>query len=116
MGGPEEKGAYASMLLMTDSLDQPDGHASLASFSSFVMSLATTAAVHFGELGDPLTGHTEVNLPAAGQIIDIIAMLQDKTKGNLSSDEQQFIDGVLYELRLRYIDATKDGGPRIIMP
>lgn len=101
---------------MTDHIGEPNGDATLASFSSFLMSLATTAAVHFGELGDPLTGHTEVNLPAAGQIIDIIAMLQEKTKGNLTSDEQQFIDGVLYELRLRYIEATKDGGPRIIMP
>lgn len=108
--------AYASILPMTDHIGEPENEASLASFSSFLMSLATTAAVHFGELGDPLTGQTEVNIPAAGHVIDIIAMLQQKTRGNLSSDEQQFLDGVLHELRLRYIEATKQGSPRIILP
>ena len=85
------------------------------SFTTFVMSLATTAAVHFGEIGDPVTGAKSVNLEAAGHMIDILAMLQEKTKGNLASDEQQFLDGVLYELRMRFIDAKKQDR-RIITP
>jgi hypothetical protein len=85
------------------------------SFSSFVMSLATTAAVHFGEIHDPATNATEVNLPAAGQIIDILAMLQQKTSGNLTPDEHKLLDDVLYELRLRYVEARKEP-PRIIQP
>ncbi|MFN8062636.1 MAG: DUF1844 domain-containing protein [Vicinamibacterales bacterium] len=79
------------------------------------MSLAATAAVHFGELGDPMTGATSVNLPAAGQIIDILGMLQAKTKGNLNPDEHELLEGLLYELRVRYIDAKKTDS-RIIMP
>ena len=47
------------------------------------MSLATTAAVHFGDVPDPVTGEKAVNLPAASQMIDILSMLQDKTQGNL---------------------------------
>jgi hypothetical protein len=98
---------------MVDDTSEPE--VGPASFSNFVMSLAATAAVHFGELGDPTTGATEVNLPAAGQIIDILTMLQEKTRGNLTSDESQLLDGVLYELRLRYIEGRKVES-RIIMP
>jgi hypothetical protein len=91
------------------------------SFAAFVMSMATTAAVHFGDLADPATGISEKNLPAAGQMIDLLAMLQDKTKGNLDPDEQEFLDQVLYELRLRFVDETRQAGgvvdgPRIIAP
>ena len=95
---------------------------SSVSFSDLVLMLATMAAVHLGEVGDPVTGETQRNLPAAGQMIDLLSVIQQKTQGNLEPDEVQLIDAWLYELWLKYIDATKDGGfapeqqSRIIMP
>jgi hypothetical protein len=85
-------------------------------FSGFILSLATTAAVHFGDIADPNTGETsEPNLPAAAQMIELIAMLQERTKGNLIEPEERLLDDLLYELRLRYVDAQK-GARRIIEP
>ena len=85
-------------------------------FSGFILSLAHTAAVHFGDIADPTTGHrAEPNLAAAGQMIEVIALLQEKTKGNLIEPEEQLVDDLLYELRLRYVQAQQ-GGKRIIEP
>ena len=85
-------------------------------FTGFILSLATTAAVHFGDIADPGTGEpSEPNLVAAGQMIDIIAMLQDRTKGNLSDVEAKLIDDLLYELRMRFVQAQQ-GERRIIEP
>jgi hypothetical protein len=98
------------------SMDNPNPNPNPLSFAAFVMSMATTAAVHFGDLADPMTGESQTNLQAAGQMIDLLAMLQEKTKGNLDADEQQLLDQVVYELRLRYIDASKHEGSRIITP
>ena len=100
------------------------------SFASFVMSLAATAAVHLGDLGDPMTGQTHVDVPSAGHIIDLLSMLQQKTVNNLDAEEAQLLEQVIYELRLRYIEVSKNapaGGkeekriitpdePRIIVP
>ena len=85
-------------------------------FSSFVLSLATTAAVHFGDIADPQTGRrAEPNLPAAAQMIELLALLQEKTKGNLIEAEERLIEDLLYELRMRFVQA-KEGGKRIIVP
>ena len=85
-------------------------------FSAFIMSLATTAAVHFGDIADPNTGNrAEANLPAAAQMIELIALLQEKTKGNLIEPEAKLVDDVLYELRVRYVQAAQ-GEKRIIEP
>jgi hypothetical protein len=85
------------------------------SFTAFVMSLATTAAVHFGDVADPSGGATHADLPAARQMIDILAMLQDKTRGNLADEEQKLVETLLYELRMRYVEASKEE-KRIITP
>ncbi len=85
-------------------------------FTGFVLSLATTAAVHFGDIADPNSGQrAEPNLGAASQMIEIIAMLQEKTRGNLIEPEERLIDDLLYELRLRYVQAQQ-GEKRIIEP
>jgi hypothetical protein len=85
-------------------------------FTDFILSLATTAAVHFGDIVDPHTQVTaEPNLPAAAQMIAIIAMLQEKTKGNLSGAEGKLVDDLLYELRMRFLQAQQ-GEKRIIEP
>ena len=86
------------------------------SFAGFVISLATTAAVHFGDMPDPNTGERmEPDLVAAHQMIDLIALLQDKTKGNLTPDESKLVDDLLYELRMRFVQAQQ-GQSRIIHP
>jgi len=82
---------------------------SQVSFNAFVVSLATTAAVHFGDVADPESGEKQTaNFDAAGHAIEMLALLEEKTKGNLTDDEVRFIRQVLYELRLRYVEAKKN--------
>jgi hypothetical protein len=89
---------------------------SAINFTGFILSLATTAAVHFGDIPDPMSGEPmEPNIPAAAQIIEIIAMLQEKTAGNLLDPEAKLLDDLLYELRMRFLQAQQ-GGKRIITP
>ena len=86
------------------------------SFTAFVVSLASTAAIHFGDLPDPVTGKTSpLNLEGAAQMIEILAMLDQKTRGNLTAEERQVLEQVLYELRLRFVDKA-GGGKRIVEP
>lgn len=86
------------------------------SFTSFVISLASSAAIHFGDLPDPNTGQiVPVNLEGASQMIEILRLLDEKTKGNLSAEERSVLEQVLYELRVRYVEAAEDR-PRIIEP
>jgi hypothetical protein len=85
-------------------------------FSGFILSLASTAAVHFGDVPNPATGRRgDADLEAAARIIELIAMLQEKTKGNLIEQEERLIDDLLYELRLRYVQAQQDD-KRIVEP
>ena len=78
------------------------------SFNALVVSLAKTAAVYFGDVVDPITGkNTSVNLEAAFHAIEMLALLEQKTQGNLSEVESAFIQQVLHELRLRYRQATR---------
>jgi hypothetical protein len=85
------------------------------SFAAFVLSLAHTAAVHFGDVPDPVTGtHSPANLPAAQQMIDILSLLEQKTRGNLTAEERQLLDQLLYELRLRFVEVrTAAGGSQV---
>jgi Domain of unknown function (DUF1844) len=86
------------------------------SFTAFVISLASSAAIHFGDLPDPASGQPgEPNLEGAAQMIEILALLEQKTKGNLTAEERQVLESVLYELRLRFVEAS-GGGKRIIEP
>jgi len=86
------------------------------SFIAFVVSLASTAAIHFGDVPDPASGErTEPNLEGAAQMIEILSLLEAKTKGNLTLEERQLLEQVLYELRLRYVQASA-GGTRIVEP
>jgi hypothetical protein len=86
------------------------------SFTAFVLSLASTAAIHFGDLPDPVSGEpTELNLDGAAQMIEILALMEQKTRGNLTAEEREVLNQVLYELRLRLVEATGEG-KRIIEP
>jgi uncharacterized protein DUF1844 len=85
-------------------------------FTAFVLSLASSAAIHFGDLPDPISGDTaEPNLEGASQMIEILSLLEQKTRGNLTAEERQLLEQVLYELRMRFVEAT-GGGKRIIEP
>ena len=72
-------------------------------FASFIFSLSTTAMYHFGDFPDPVTKETRRNLAAAKQTVDILSILKTKTEGNLDEDEKQLLDGILYELRMRFV-------------
>ena len=72
-------------------------------FISFVLSLSTSVMYHFGDFPDPVTKKAERNLSAAKQTIDILNMLKNKTAGNLDENEKSLIDGILYELMMRYV-------------
>jgi hypothetical protein len=73
-------------------------------FTNFILSLSTSALFHFGDIPDSEDGSaSQKNLPAAKQIIDILDMLNEKTKGNLDDNEKNLIQGVLYELKMRYV-------------
>jgi Domain of unknown function (DUF1844) len=72
-------------------------------FSNFVLSLSTSALFHFGDFPDHEGGTAQKNLPAAKQTIDILDMLSEKTKGNLDENESKLIQGVLYELKMRFV-------------
>jgi len=86
------------------------------SFTAFVLSLASTAAIHFGDLPDPLSGaRAEPNLEGAAQMIEILSLLEQKTRGNLTSEEREVITQVLYELRMRFVEVS-GAGKRIIEP
>jgi hypothetical protein len=73
-------------------------------FTNFILSLSTSALLHFGDIPDSEDGSaSQKNLPAAKQIIDILDMLNERTKGNLDDNEKNLIQGVLYELKMRYV-------------
>jgi hypothetical protein len=85
-------------------------------FIAFIFSLASNAAVHFGDLPDPITNERHPpDLAAASQIIDLLAMLEEKTRGNLTAEERQLLEQLLFELRMRHVDAKKGQSP-IILP
>jgi len=74
-------------------------------FSSLILSLSSTAFLHFGEIPDPGTGEKKKDLPLAKHAIDTIAMLKEKTEGNLTKEEKQFIENILTDLRWHFVKA-----------
>ena len=76
-------------------------------FSTFILSLSHSALVHLGDAPNPASGKTEVNLPLARQTIDLLALLQDKSKGNLTGEEEHVLDQAVFDLRMRYVEVAK---------
>ena len=76
-------------------------------FGMFVMSLASSVLVHLGEIDHPDSRERAPNLQLAKQTIDILGMLREKTRGNLTQEEAQLLDNLLYDLRMKYVDAKK---------
>ena len=78
-------------------------------FTTFVLSLGSSALMHLGEVERPQTGKTERDLPMAKHTVDLLSMLQAKTKGNLTAQEDKLLESLLFDLRLRYVSAAKSG-------
>ncbi len=76
-------------------------------FTTFIMSLNTSALYHLGEIDDPTSGQKTLDLVLAKHAIDTLKLLQDKTKGNLTDKENNLLENVLCDLRLRYVKASK---------
>jgi hypothetical protein len=75
------------------------------SFSLLVATFASQAMVAFGKVPDPIEGKTEVRLELARHAIDMLDILEQKTKGNLTADEAAMLEGVLHQLRLEFMEA-----------
>jgi hypothetical protein len=78
-------------------------------FNALVLSLGSSAIVHLGQAPDPTTGQQrdQPELPMAQQSIDLLAMLQEKTRGNLTADEARFLENMLFDLRMLYVQVSQ---------
>jgi hypothetical protein len=76
-------------------------------FSTFVISLSTQVLMNLGEIPNPLTNAPEEDIPVAKQMIDILGMLQEKTRGNLNAGESKLMEEILFDLRMKYVEAVK---------
>jgi len=92
----------------TDSSKEKEKEPFQVDFSTFIMSLTSSAFYHLGDMPDPSTGKKEVNLPAVQQTIDMLIMLREKTKGNLKEDEKKLLEQLVYELQVKYVAKTKE--------
>jgi hypothetical protein len=109
---PSERVQATTIAAEQPSEPSPQGngpHAGVAEgidFASFLISLGTQAFMHLGDIANPTTQQREKDLPAAKQMIDLLGMLQEKTKGNLATDEERLLQQLLLDLRLRYVRET----------
>ncbi|WP_419778721.1 DUF1844 domain-containing protein [Maridesulfovibrio sp.] len=76
-------------------------------FSSFVMSMSSSAMVHLGEVADPSTGKIDFSPVLAKQSIDVLAVIEDKIKNGMTEDEERLLCELLYNLRMKYVQKTK---------
>ena len=86
---------------------QPEDALPRVDFTTFILSLSHSALMHLGEAPSPETGTIEENLALARQTIDLLGMLEEKTKGNLTGDEERLIGQILYDLRMRFVERSK---------
>jgi len=76
-------------------------------FSTFILSLGSSALIHLGEVPEDDGGTPTPDLPLAKQTIDLLALIQEKTRGNLEDGEEKLLASLLYDLRIKYVDASK---------
>lgn len=82
---------------------EPEIHLPEINFSTFIISLNASALMHLGVIGDPASGKKVKNLAMGKQTIDILNMIEEKTKGNLTTEEENMLKNVLYDLRIIYV-------------
>jgi hypothetical protein len=76
-------------------------------FPAFLLSLNTSALIHMGLIPIPGTDQTEENLPLAKQNIDLLDLIKEKTRGNLTREEEDLLDNLLFDLKMKYVELTK---------
>ena len=76
-------------------------------FSTFVISLSTQALMHLGEIANPISGKIDADVSAAKQMIDMLGMIREKTGGNLNANEDRLMQDILFDLRMKYVEAVK---------
>lgn len=111
-GSPGDLGSHceaskASGYTMESEKPQRSGEAGDVTFSGLVLMFGTTALVHLGAAPDPVSGQTKADLPQAKQVIDLLDVLKEKTVGNLTADESSMLDALLFDLRMRFLEAMK---------
>lgn len=108
-GGPTsaEKRAGVAAFEEAKSRTPRDEQLPEVDFQTFVLSLNHSALVHLGDAPNPGDGQTEQSLPLARQTIDLLSLLQEKTRGNLSGEEERLLDQALYDLRMRYVEVAR---------
>lgn len=77
-------------------------------FPAFLLSLNTSALIHMGLLPIPGTEQVEKNIQMAKQTIDLLRVIQEKTKGNLTKEESDLLENMLFELRMKYVELSKE--------
>ena len=87
-------------------------HPAAVDFGTFVLSLGSSALVHLGEINHPDTDQASENLLLARQTIDLLAMLEEKTQGNLTGEETRFLSDLLADLRLKFVEKTRGAATR----
>lgn len=87
--------------------DEPDLRDVPIDFSTFVLSLTSSAFYNLGDIADPHTGEKKVDLTAVKQTIEILLILKEKTKGNLSEEETKLLEQLIYELQMKFVAAEK---------
>jgi hypothetical protein len=85
----------------------PDSPALPIEFNTLLLGLASTALIHLGESPHPETGKTQKDLALARQSMDLLGLLREKTRGNLTSEEEKFFENLLADLRLRFVEASR---------
>lgn len=103
----EETAAAAEEIADKAKSDEQDLQDLPIDFSTFVLSLTSSAFYHLGDIADPSTGEKKVDLVAARQTIEILVLLKEKTKGNLSEEETKLLEQLIYELQMKFVAAKK---------
>jgi len=92
---------------MSDGTERRVGSSGPPTFEELIMLFGTAGLLHLGVMPDPATGQPRLDLEHAKQTIDLLDLLKEKTSGNLTPGEADALDGVLFDLRCRYVDAAK---------
>ena len=107
--GATEEPAPASPAAEPPPAPHPGAPEEPVTFLTFVLGLSTQALLHLGEIADPMSGAVARDLGAAKHVIDILAILGEKTRNNLEPDEQALLESMLYDLRMRYVEIVRRG-------
>jgi len=103
---PDPSGRAESEPPGSPSGEAPRAHAPI-DFASYIFSFYTESLMFLGELPNPITNKTEEDLNAARDAVDLLGMLKEKTKGNLTADEDQLLDKLLFDIRMKFMAKVK---------